>query len=119
MTQIVTQTAQKTKEQLVAEILYLATATHYHTERCVFVQFSGHVNQLSISIRKNKPEYQEEIAKNEIYLVPNRELSAEALAEFEQNLLTQLTDTKVSLETFIKDGFVDERNLKEIVTYSF
>ena len=94
-------------QQHIADIMTLAIMTHIHTEQCVFVSFSGHVQLLTVSIRKNTVEYETEIAKRELYIKPCTLTTKTEYDAFERQLLVELTHVKQSLEAFIKDGAVD------------
>lgn len=110
-----------TKEQLIADILQTAIKAQYATERCIFAEFSGHVNQLQISIRKDRKNYSEIIAEKTIYLRLYNEDSAtdEQKQAFEENLLQQLAETHAALIGFVLEGSIDTHNLKEVKTYTF
>ena len=51
------------KRKNIDEMLLLANAIQSETDYCVFIDLSGHVNWLEISIRKSKKEYSEDVIK--------------------------------------------------------
>lgn len=109
----------KTKEQLISEILLLAVTTHYHTDRCVFADFSGHVDRLNISVRENKKDYSNTLANSEIYLKPYSFLTTdEEIEKFERDLLEQLQHIKAKLESFIEKGSIQLEDFTPVVTYT-
>jgi hypothetical protein len=50
---------------LIAEIMFLAYMVNSHTTYCVFADFSGHVDMMSIQIARSKDRYNDEIASTE------------------------------------------------------
>ena len=63
-----------------AECAYLALLVNLYTEYCVFFDYSGHVYNASIRIRRSKSRYQEEVADAEF---PNPAVLEEAAREIE------------------------------------
>lgn len=55
------------RELLFLEVMMLAYMVHQRTEYCVFIDFSGHVDSLSIGIRKDVKDYQTKVCETEIY----------------------------------------------------
>lgn len=104
-----------TKEALIAEILYLATVVNFRTNRCVFVDMSGHVDTLHISVRESKKVYQIELAKSETSLVPMDYIkdNPEELAKWHDKLIEKLTTTRDVLESFITDEIITPEYLNE------
>ena len=51
--------------RLVIRVLYLAYLVQRLTKFCVFIQFSGHVNQLEIDVRESKEHWQQEALRSE------------------------------------------------------
>lgn len=92
------------KEQLIADILMLSVKTHYRTDRCVFVDFHGHVNELCISVRENEENYQNKLAETYILLKPYGFYGPEEKEAFEQDVIEKLKGTKRYLENFIANG---------------
>jgi 2-keto-4-pentenoate hydratase/2-oxohepta-3-ene-1,7-dioic acid hydratase in catechol pathway len=45
------------KTKLIQEIIFLAMLVQERNGHCVFVNFSGHVESMDISIRKSKKDY--------------------------------------------------------------
>lgn len=54
-------------EHLIITIMHLAYLVHSRTNYCVFINFSGHVNNLEVSIRKSRAEWQTKVLKTEFY----------------------------------------------------
>ena len=57
----------KNKKRKIMEIMNLAFLVHQETEYCVFIDWSGHVNQLSISIRESIENYETHVADMKFY----------------------------------------------------
>jgi radical SAM superfamily enzyme len=55
------------KQKLVMQIMSLAYAVHENTSYCVFICFSGHVDDLEIDIRESKERWQNKVCKAERY----------------------------------------------------
>jgi hypothetical protein len=83
------------QEKLIAEITFLAMMVQSKTDYCVFVDFSGHVNQIVIDIRESKQNYQERICRAQTYL--NREYSIKRLHEIKDQLVEILETNKVDV----------------------
>jgi len=56
------------RDELILEIMALAYAVDQRTDYCVFCEFSGHVEMLSISVRESRARWQNEIAGTEFYV---------------------------------------------------
>jgi hypothetical protein len=55
----------KTNAAKIQELIGLAMKVQETTEYCVFIRFSGHINNLEIEIRKSKKAYQTRIIDSE------------------------------------------------------
>lgn len=53
--------------RLVMKLMNLAYLVQCSTEYCVFINYSGHVDSLDISIRESRKNYSNELAKTHIY----------------------------------------------------
>lgn len=95
------------KERLITDILSLGVQAHYRTERCVFVEFSGHVDYLFVSIRENVDEYKEELASTTILVEPYDYMTSTERDEFEQGIIDKLKETKRHLEVLIETGDIE------------
>lgn len=56
------------RDKLILEIMALSYAVDQRTDYCVFCNFSGHVQMLSVSVRESRDRWQNEIASTEFYL---------------------------------------------------
>lgn len=56
------------KDELVVKVLYLAYLVQVKTDYGVFVNYSGHVDQLSIRIVASKERWQCPVLESEMYL---------------------------------------------------
>lgn len=111
---------EKSKQELLGEILYLSIESQYSTERCVFVEFSGHIDKLTISIRESPTNYSVKVAEREISLKPSPYMTTdEDIAIFEDILHESLISVKKSLRKFLEDGEITNDNLTAITTYTF
>lgn len=106
------------KAKLLAEIMYLATVANFETNRCLFLDMSGHVDTLRISVRQDKEMYQNELATSEISLKPMKliEDDPKLLEEWNAEFIKKLINTRDTLKSFIKAENVDERFLLECDT---
>lgn len=107
------------KERLIADILLLGVQGHYRTERCVFVDFHGHVNHISICIRENEVDYQNKLAETSIQLKPFTFCLPEEKEAFEQDVIQKLKQTKRYLENFIENKDIDPEDELPIPSLDF
>ena len=56
------------RDRLVLKLMHLAYLVHTLTDYCVFINFSGHVEHLDISVRKSKENWQTQLFFSEIVL---------------------------------------------------
>lgn len=106
------------KAKLLAEIMYLAAVANFETNRCVFLDMSGHVDTLRISVRQDKEMYQNELAKSEMSLKPMKliEDDPKLLEEWKAEFIKKLINTCDMLKSFIEAENVDEQFLLECDT---
>lgn len=115
------------KARLLAEIMYLATVANFETNRCVFLDMSGHVDTLRISVRQDKEMYQNELASSEINLKPMKLIEDDPtlLEEWKAEFIKKLINTRDMLKSFIEAENVDEQFLlkcdtvKKKILYTF
>ncbi|WP_078598459.1 hypothetical protein [Evansella clarkii] len=91
------------KEQLIADILQLGVKAHYHTNRCVFVEFIGHVNRLDISVRESSNLYYHTLHSIDIWLQPFPFFNEKEIETFEQEVIQQLHEAKELLESLLRE----------------
>lgn len=103
------------KEQLISDILLLGVQAHYRTKRCVFVEFHGHVNDLTVRVRKSTKEYQTELTCTSIMLEPYPFYDNDQRKAFEQEVIEKLQATKQHLETLLENGDIGTDNLLHIM----
>lgn len=89
------------KAKLVQEVIFLAMTVQEETSHCVFVSFSGHVENMSISIRESKEDYKERICDCNISL--DSECALERLQEVKMKLLGFLEAGEVNTSEMAYD----------------
>ncbi|MFC6038397.1 hypothetical protein ACFPYN_02910 [Paenisporosarcina macmurdoensis] len=98
------------RTKLIQEIIFLAMLVQENTGHCVFVNFSGHVESMDISIRKSKMDYCEHICDSSISLKRG-------------NVMKRLQEVKDTLSTFLEAREVDTTLLRyeieEVRHYKF
>lgn len=57
----------QTREQIICDILQLAFLVQEHTDYCVFIRYSGHVNSLDVEICESKKNYAVKLLESEFY----------------------------------------------------
>jgi hypothetical protein len=102
------------KDELITDIISLGMKAHRLTERCIFVEFYGHVNTLNISIRRNEHDYADELASSVIRLLPYSFYTEEEAALYEQQLIETLSEMKRYFEDAIEHGDFDIEHLLRI-----
>lgn len=55
------------RHKLVIEIMALAYAFQQLTDHCVFIDWSGHVDSLTVEVRESKERYQSPLAETAFY----------------------------------------------------
>lgn len=104
-----------TKEQLIAEVMYLSVLAQYKAEKCVFVDFSGHVDRLTIKICESKDDWRKEIAVGDLYVSPTLwdGITAKAIEEQESDIIDRLAGIKSTLVNILDNGKIDYDDLDE------
>jgi hypothetical protein len=92
------------KQKLISEIMQLAMAINFQTDYCVFVDFSGHVDELSIRIVESKENYKERVCASSTYL--NREYTMQRLEDMKIKLI-EILETK-EIDTSIMNYRIEE-----------
>jgi hypothetical protein len=92
------------KQKLVAEILQLAMAVNFQTDYCVFVDFSGHVSELTIRIVESKENYKERVCTSRTYL--DRDYTMQRLEAMKTKLI-EILETK-QIDTSIMNYQIEE-----------
>ena len=108
----------KDKLKLMFECIALAVLINEHTDYCVFIDFSGHIDTLDVSIRKNKDQYQIRLCETEMktaYLSWYHEDKSDVNAwlKAKRDVLKQILD-----ENDIPYDTMDEQ-IETLVTYIF
>ena len=105
------------EDNLIVEIMKIAYLVHRLTRYCVFIRFSGHINQCEIDIRESKEHWQQEVLSTEFYT------EYERLSKWEHNPLAYLQAKKNILLKIIEDEEIpyDECDVEQHVVseYSF
>jgi hypothetical protein len=57
------------KQKLALEIMALALLVDQNTDYCVFIDYSGHVESMDISIRQDKKNYQNKVCESKVYRI--------------------------------------------------
>lgn len=83
----------KSKNRMIQELIGLAMKVHYETDYCVFVRFSGHVDNIVIEIRESKKSWQEEIVSGEFYTSKNWEKRMYQRYENIRSVLLEILET--------------------------
>lgn len=55
------------ERDIVIQIMHLAYLVHTQTDYCVMIDYAGHVNSLTLSIRKSKDDWRTEVLRTEFY----------------------------------------------------
>ncbi|WP_040981025.1 hypothetical protein [Oceanobacillus jeddahense] len=98
------------KSKLMAEITLLAMKLQNETDYAVFVNLSGHVDKMEISICRSKKNYSNEIANCEFYV--NKDYSFKRMQEVKEILLAFIEEKKVDVSQLNYD-------IEEIKHYYF
>ena len=95
------------KDKLVMEIMCLAYAVQRNTDYGIFIDYSGHVDSLSIKICPTKEDYRTEIASTDFYIDKY---------ENEGDGLGWLKTKRDHLKQILEDGEIDFCDMdKEII----
>lgn len=91
------------------ELMYLAMLVHEHTDYCVFIDYSGHIDKLGIQIRKSQEEYNVRIADAGMY------------AKGELFTTKRYEDVKKVLTDILDNGEIDYDlcEVEEIITHEY
>lgn len=93
--------------QKVNTIQGLALLINMKTEYCVFIQYSGHISGLEISIRASKEHYGEHVADSQVYI-------NEKHYSGKHELYTRLDRIIETLEQFLLDKGIPYEYLRKI-----
>lgn len=113
-----------TKEQLVTEVVYLSALCNVNTNRCVFINFSGHVQVLEISICESKEEFHKKLASARISLKPYQSLTTdEEIQAFEEKTIQRLLEVRTVLLDFLREGDINpdyfNKHVEVVERYSY
>lgn len=81
---------------LVGDISFYAALVNLHTDYAVFVDMSGHVETLEVSVRQSKERYTNVLTKDNIRL--------SGLYVESQHVIDALTSIKMNLKKILNDG---------------
>lgn len=91
---------------LLGEIVILATKVNHWTPFCVFIDYSGHVNTVRISIRRSKKNYNEDVVDSEFevnnkhpYEWPSRTVSLQELRKKKAFMVEILAKNDIPYES--------------------
>lgn len=89
------------KSKLMAEIILLAMKVQRETKYCVFIRYSGHVENMEITIAASKNSFTENIAtsefKTEPYSFSDNDFTIERMESVKETLLAIIDDKKVDV----------------------
>ena len=104
------------RQRLIVEVMTLAFAVHENTDYCVFIDFSGHVNSCSISIRESKERWQNNVCETELSTAISFYRSAGEIDSY-------LKAAKDVLTQILKDGEIPyemlTRHVDTVYNYTF
>lgn len=78
--------------KVVSEIMYLTVLVNLYTDYCVFLDYSGHVYSLSVSITPSKEDYNTILAEDEFRLKPFKSGDGVAWLERKRDILVQILE---------------------------
>lgn len=107
-------TDEETKEErqrLIIEIMGLAYLVQSNTDHAVFIDYSGHVDQLSIKIVESPDRWNEEIASSQFYTQRREKFGHEAMGG--------LKAKKDHLVSILEGCGVDTSMMEETVSYVY
>ena len=99
------------RDRLVLEVMALAFAVDRMTDYAVFIDYSGHVESLTVKIVESKARWQNEIASTEFYIT--------ARAHTEAPSLTYLTAKRDHLRSIADTGGIDTGAMEEVCTSTY
>lgn len=95
-----TEEQQQERDKLIIECMALGYAVNRYTEYCTFVDFSGHVDSISIRICPNKNRFNDEIATSEFNIKGKYQNESGFLMEpnkwlqMKRDMLREILETK-------------------------
>lgn len=92
------------RNKLVIEIMALAYLVQVHTDYAVFINYSGHVDSLEISIRESAANYIKKITSTEFYV-----------EKYRDDAFGWLKSKRDHLLSIIKTGEVDTSEINEVL----
>lgn len=94
--------------RLVKEIFGLAVEINSKTEYCVFVRFSGHVNQLEVEIARSKSDWEDKVSNRlAVYLNPYSKIGDKDYEKDMQEIVDKLESSKAKLEEFLNKLLIE------------
>ncbi len=103
--------------KLILEIMALAYLVNEHTEYCIFIRYSGHVDSLDIQITENKERYNTTVCESEFKTHFHNLYDFKK--ETEDNYLAWLKAKKETLKDILDYGEIDYSDMTEhIETYA-
>src|SRR5690348_14820637 len=94
-------------DKLLAEIFLLAFKINSETQYCVFVRYSGHVDNLSIEVRESKKRYNERVCDSETNIARS------------ENPIKRLEKVITTLRGILESKEVDTSEMEEQVEYLY
>lgn len=106
------------RELLVLEVMMLAYAVHQRTDYCVFIDFSGHVDSISISIRESINNWEKKVCETEVYNLYREKYYGNA--DEQDGYLKSVRDV---LKEILKKGDIPydkmQKHIEQVYHYSF
>lgn len=102
------------KGKLIADVIISAMQAQFHTGLCIFAEYLGHVDTLSLSVRKSQAEYEKELMTGSIRLVPYDFCDDLQKKTFETNILLTLEAVKDQLDKLASSGDLDTEAFRQI-----
>lgn len=103
--------------RLYVELAYLSMLVNLHTDYCVFFDYSGHVWNVSIRIRRSKKAYNEEVADSEFRVMkdPSQSYGWYGIGHMrkKRDIMREILETND-----VPIGLLD-REVIEVYAYSF
>lgn len=106
MTETKTRAEKKERAKLMAKLAYLSYVVNAETEYCVFLDYSGHVDHISIRICASKESYGNELASAEYWR-----------ADGEVN--SWLKSKIKHLENILTTGDIDYSGMNRVVSHVY
>lgn len=104
-------TIENKKIQTITEVITKAVIVNNTTDVCIFIDYSGHINKLELSIRESKEDFNNILASCNIRLSPftPNNLDKNYLEKFNNELIDELNAVSETLSEIIRDN----KNKKE------